>query len=97
MQSLTAQRKAHGVFGTQGLTVADSGHPSVLVFHKQIPGQILTVIGNFSESPVILPQERIAHLLAGQNGKDLLSGRLVLVGEALELQSCELLWILNHE
>lgn len=97
MRRLAEQRKAHAVFGSQDLSIADSGHPSVLVFHKQIPGQLLTVIGNFSESPVILPSERLGTILAGQNGKDLLSGRLVLSGEALELQACELLWILNHE
>jgi hypothetical protein len=35
--------------------------------------------------------------MAGKNGKDLLSDRLIISGEALELQSCELLWIINHE
>lgn len=97
MQNLAVQRKAHAVFGTQSLTVADSGHPSVLVFHKQSPGQILTVIGNFSEYPVTIPPDRLNNLLASQNGRDLLSGRFILLGEALELKPCELLWILNHE
>lgn len=97
MQRLASQRKAYPVFGTQGLSVADSGHPSVLVFHKQAPGQLLTVIGNFAEEPVILSSERVNNLLAGHNGRDLLSERLILAQEALELKACELLWILNHE
>jgi len=34
-------------------------------------------------------------VLAGRQGTDLLSGRLVFPAEPLELEPCELLWILS--
>jgi hypothetical protein len=92
---MAAERAGSPVFGAQELSVADSGHPSVLVFHKQREGTLLTVVGNFSEEPVVLPAGRVSLFLAGRRGKELLSGRLVLPEEDLALESCDLLWILS--
>ncbi|MFQ3547639.1 MAG: alpha-amylase family protein [Termitinemataceae bacterium] len=97
LQTLAAERKAHQVFGTQGLSVADSGHPSVLVFHKQGMGEFLTVVGNFSEYQAVLPAWKVQQLLAGKNGRDLLSKRIIIAAEDLALQPCELLWIMSDE
>ncbi len=95
LKRLSAARRGNPVLAARQLVVADSGHPSVLVFHKQGGGRLLTVIGNFSESPVVLPRERVERLLAGRDGRDLLSGNLVLPGEDLPLESCGLYWLLT--
>jgi amylosucrase len=90
---LSAVRKANPAFGVQAISVPETGHRSVLAFHKQGGGQLLTVIGNFSDRPVELPAETVSALLAGKTGTDLLRGRLVIPGESLELEPCELLWV----
>ncbi len=93
---LSSARKETAAFGIQRLTVVDAGHPSVLAFHKQAPGKLLTVVGNFSDGPVALDRWAASALLAGRQGSDILSGRLVLPDEALRLEPCELLWILSE-
>lgn len=85
-------RAAHPVFGSQGLSVVDSGHPSVLAFRKQLNGEVLTVIGNFSEGPVALEPPALRRVLAGLSARDLLSERLVTPDEPLELDACALVW-----
>jgi hypothetical protein len=78
----------------QASSVPETGNRSVLVFHKQgNNGQVLTVIGNFSDRSVELPAETVSILLAGKAATDLLYGRLVIPGESLELEPCELLWV----
>lgn len=94
IQRLSAIRRAHPVFGVPDLTVADPQHPSVLAFHKQKDGTLLTVLGNFSESAVRLPGPVMASLLGGFNGQDLLTQTLVPSGEELLLPPAGLLWIL---
>jgi glycosidase len=91
---LSAQRRSHPVFGVQALTVMDTGQRSVLAFHKQGSGQLLTVIANFSDQPATIDTDMAGRLLAGRQGKDLLSHRLVLPGEVIHLEPCELLWVL---
>jgi amylosucrase len=91
---MSAQRRAHPVFGVQALTVIDAGHHSVLAFHKQGRGQLLTGIANFADWPVRIEPELADRLLAGRQGRDLLSDRLVLPGEAIQLEPCELLWVI---
>jgi amylosucrase len=91
---MSVHRRAHPVFGVQALTVVDSGHHSVLAFHKQGSGQLLTVIANFADWPVCIEPEPAERLLAGRQGRDLLSNRLVLPGDAIQLEPCELLWVL---
>ena len=91
---LSAQRRSHPVFGVQALTVMDTGQRSVLAFHKQGSGQLLTVIANFSDQPATIDTDIAGRLLAGRQGKDLLSHRLVLPGEVIHLEPCELLWVL---
>ncbi len=88
-------RAAHPVFASQGLTVIDSGHPSVLAFHKQHAGQLVTVVGNFSDQPARLDQHVVSSLLHGAVGTDLLDGRLVLPQEPLSLEPCAMVWILT--
>jgi len=95
LKRLSSARRANPILAVQQLVVADSGHPSVLVFHKQGDGRLLTVIGNFSEAPVVLSRDRMERLLAGRDGRDLLSGNLVLPGEDLPLESCGLVWLLT--
>ncbi|MCX7655998.1 MAG: alpha-amylase family protein [Treponemataceae bacterium] len=95
IQTMVRIRKKYSIFSVQSLTVADAGHPSVLIFHKQEQDKLLTVIGNFSESLVQLPEEKVRQILVGCNGTDLLTGTLVMSYEALDLRSCELLWILS--
>jgi len=92
---LSESRKSLTVLNTQGLSVLDSGHRSVLAFHKQADGQLLTVVGNFSDQAVRLDLWAVQALLAGRQGTDVLSGRLVLPDETLDLEACELLWILS--
>jgi len=96
IQKLSAIRRGHPVFGVPDLRVADARHPSVLVFHKQREGTLLTVVGNFSESPVRLPGPVVDSLLAGYNGRDLLTQTLVTSGEELLLPPAALLWILTE-
>jgi len=93
---LARHRKAHAVFGVQAVTVVDTGCRAVLAFRKQAPGELLTVVGNFSDHPMELDLDAAGHVLAGRQGTDLLSGKLVLPGEPLELEPCELLWILSN-
>ncbi|TCW62349.1 amylosucrase [Treponema sp. J25] len=95
LQNMARIRKEHRIFSVPSLTVADSGHPSVLIFHKQDRGNLLTVMGNFSEFLVQIPADKIQQILAGCNGVDLLTGNLVMAQEALDLRACELLWILS--
>lgn len=95
IRALAWQRKAHAAFGAQAVTVLDTGCRSVLSFRKQSAGELLTVIGNFSDRPVELDTAASSQVLAGRQGMDLLSGRLVLPDEPLELEPCELLWILS--
>ncbi|TFG83265.1 MAG: amylosucrase, partial [Spirochaetales bacterium] len=95
LRTLSTCRKANEVFGIQALTVLDTGHRSVLAFHKQGSGQLLTVVGNFSDNPVTLERWAASAILAGRQGRDILTGRLVLPDETLELEPCELLWILS--
>jgi hypothetical protein len=54
------------------------------------------VVGNFSESPVRLPGPVVDSLLAGYNGRDLLTQTLVTSGEELLLPPAALLWILTE-
>jgi amylosucrase len=91
---MSAHRRSNPVFGTQALTVMDSGQTGVLAFHKQGNGQLLTVIASFSDRPLTIPTDLAGRLLAGRQGKDLLSDRLLLPGEAIQLEPCELLWVL---
>ncbi|HCM27212.1 MAG TPA: amylosucrase [Treponema sp.] len=91
---ISACRRANPVFGEQSLAVAETGHPSVLAFHKQRDGVLLAVIGNFSDAGVDLPSATASALLAGRQGRDLLSGRLILPHEDLALEACDLLWVL---
>ena len=91
MQRLSAQRRSHPVFGTQALTVMDTGLAGVLAFHKQGGGQLLTVIANFSDRPASIEAETASKLLAGRQGRDLLSTRLLIPGERIQLEPCELL------
>ncbi len=93
LRRLSAVRKANPVFDAQAISVPETGHRSVLAFHKQGGGQLLTVIGNFSDKPVELAAETVSALLAGRTGTDLLRARLVIPDEVLELEPCELLWI----
>ena len=51
-------------------------------------------IGNFSDAGVDLPSATASALLAGRQGRDLLSGRLILPHEDLALEACDLLWVL---
>ncbi len=95
IRTLARHRKAHAVFGVQAVTVVDTGHCSILAFRKQAGGELLTVVGNFSDRPRELDIDAADHVLAGRQGRDLLSGRLILPGESLELEPCELLWILS--
>ena len=95
IRALARHRKTHAAFGVQAISVVDSGCRSVLAFRKQADGELLTVVGNFSDRPVELDASSVNQLLAGRQGLDLLSGRLVLTGEPLELEPCELLWILS--
>jgi amylosucrase len=91
---MSAQRRSHPVLGTQALAVMDTGQPGVLAFHKQGSGQLLTVIASFADRPVSIGTGMAGRLLAERQGKDLLSDRLLLPGEAIQLEPCELLWIL---
>ena len=93
--SLSRHRKAHAAFSAQAVTVVDTGTRAVLAFRKQAAGELLSVVGNFSDRPVELDATAANQVLAGRQGTDLLSGRLVLPGEPLELEPCELLWILS--
>jgi len=95
IRRLSECRNSLGVFGSQGLTVLDSGHRSVLTFHKQAEHQLLTVVGNFSDQAVRLDRRAVQALLAGWQGTDILSGRLVLPDEELDLEACDLLWIVS--
>jgi len=95
IRRLSECRNSLGVFGSQGLTVLDSGHRSVLTFHKQAEHQLLTVVGNFSDQAVRLDRRAVQTLLAGWQGTDILSGRLVLPDEELDLEACDLLWIVS--
>ena len=91
---MSAQRRSHPVFGAQALTVMDAGQPGVLAFHKQGNGQLLTVIASFADRPITVGTDIAGRLLAQRQGKDLLSDRLLLPGEAIQLEPCELLWVL---
>ncbi|MGD9938835.1 MAG: alpha-amylase family protein [Clostridia bacterium] len=91
---ISAQRRSNPVFGTQALTVMDTGQPGVLAFHKQGNGQLLTVLANFADRPITIDTETAGNLLAQRQGKDLLSDRLLLPGEPIQLEPCELLWVL---
>ena len=91
---LSAQRRSHPVFSSQALTVMDTGQPGVLAFHKQGSGELLAVIANFADHPVAIESDMANKLLAERQGKDLLSERLVLPGEVIQLEPCELLWVL---
>ncbi|HAE23561.1 MAG TPA: amylosucrase [Spirochaetaceae bacterium] len=95
LRAMARLRREHDIFGVHALTVLDSGHKSILAFHKQGSGQLLTVLANFSEGPLALDKERCSSLLAGRQGLELISGRLVLPDEALRLEACELLWVLT--
>lgn len=97
MVRLAKERSAHPVFGDPALTVLDSGHPSVLAFRKQHDGLVLTVIGNFAESPVRLGAQLVSDLLATRNGRDILTDRQIFAQESLELEAAELLWILSAQ
>jgi len=88
-------RAAHPVFATQGISVIDSGHRSVLAFHKQHAGQLVTVVGNFSDQPARLDQHMISSLLHGAVGTNMLDGCLVLPQEPLSLEPCAMVWILS--
>lgn len=96
MRRLSSARKETAAFGSQRLTVIDAGHPAILAFHKQAAGKLLTVVGNFSDGPVPLDRWAVSALLAGMQGSDILSGRIVLPDEGLRLEPCELLWILSE-
>lgn len=93
IMKLVKVRKASTAFATQAITVPQSVHRSVLAFHKQGSGQLVTVLGNFSDQPIQLDAHIVYKLLAGQTAKDLLGSRLVLPDENLELEPCELLWL----
>jgi amylosucrase len=93
--TLARHRKAHAVFGAQAASVIETGCRAVLAFRKQAAGEILTVVGNFSDRPVELDATVANQMFAGRQGLDLLSGRLVLPDERVELEPCELLWILS--
>ncbi|MEI8095482.1 MAG: amylosucrase [Spirochaetales bacterium] len=83
--TLSRQRKAHAVFGTQGLEVLATGHPSVLAYRKVLGNQRLTVVGNFSETPV--------KVWAGVSGRDLLGSLVQQAQHPLELPACGLVWL----
>ncbi|HAP43384.1 MAG: amylosucrase [Spirochaetes bacterium GWD1_61_31] len=87
-------RRSYKLFAVQSLAVLDGGNKAILAYHKQAEGQLLTVLGNFSEEPVIIPAVRLADFLGGAQGANLLDGRIVLPHEDLALEPCELLWIL---
>ncbi|MCX7774609.1 MAG: alpha-amylase family protein [Rectinemataceae bacterium] len=91
---LAEVRKAHAVFSIQPLKVVDSGHPSVLAFQKHDAATLLTVLGNFGETEVLLARERVQALLAGRSGTELISGRCIAPETPLVMKPCELCWIL---
>lgn len=97
LKRMAEERKKHAVFSRQDLQIADSGHPSVLAFHKQMhkgnTHGLLTVLANFSEATVYLSSDKATELLSGQTASDLLSGNILLPGEGLELVSCSLFWL----
>jgi len=88
-------RKAFPVFGAQETRVADTGHKSVLAFHKQRFGQSLTVIGNFSDGISILETTAVSALLEGKKLRNILGDRSVSPGQSLEIEPCGLLWLLG--
>jgi len=92
---LARLRRENGVFGVQGLTVLPTAHPSVLAFSKVLAGTRLTLIGNFAEVPVAFDSGTVHHLLGGHSGRDLLTGRPVLVGEGFELAPCGVVLVLG--
>jgi len=95
LAQLAQLRRDHEVFGVQGLTVLDPGHPSVLAFDKVLAHTRVTLIGNFAEHPVTLAPATVQHLLGGRSGRDLLSGQPVLVGESLDLDPCAVVLVLG--
>jgi amylosucrase len=97
MVLLAIQRKQHPALGSHALSLVDCGHPSVLAYHKQADGELIAVIGNFSDNPVVLDRTTMKNVLVGRQGRDLLAGRLVLAADGLELEPCELLWILVNQ
>ncbi|MBU0934070.1 MAG: alpha-amylase family protein [Spirochaetes bacterium] len=88
-------RRRYKLFAVQALTVLDSGSKAVLAYHKQAEGQLLTVLGNFSEEAAVIPAFRLSALLGERQGENLLDGRIILPHEDLTLEPCELLWILT--
>ncbi|MBN2873886.1 MAG: amylosucrase [Spirochaetales bacterium] len=93
IRRLSAARKAEPAFGTQAISVPESGHRSVLAFHKQAEGRLVTILGNFADEPATIHADAGSALLAGRSGLDVLTGRLVLPGEPVTLEPCELLWL----
>jgi len=94
MVQLAQVRSSHSVFGQPELAVLDSRHPSVLAFRKQADKSILTVIANFADHSVWLDSQFTGDLTATRPAVDLLSGRRIFPGEAMELTAGELLWMM---
>jgi amylosucrase len=95
MMQMIDIRKKYGIFDVTELEMLDSGHQSVLVFRKRKEAESLTVIGNFSESPVVIPPQANAGKSGGYQGIDLISGREFSEDGAIELPACGLLWIFS--
>jgi amylosucrase len=81
-------RRDHPVLGVQALTVLEAGHPSVLAFAKEGAGKRITLVGNFADHPVTLAADTVERLLGPKPGTDLLSGKKVPAGKALDLPAC---------
>lgn len=90
---LVAQRASHPVFAASDLAVLPSGHKSVIVIHKEIPGSQLVIVGNFSESSVPIAQTRLTEILGGESCTDLVSGLSWNANSAGSLAPCQLLWL----
>ena len=83
-------RRAHPVFVSgAGVSVPDTGNPSVLCLVREAEGERLTAFYNFSPDPqqISLPEE--------QAGTELLSGKQALAG-SLELPPYGAMWILKR-
>lgn len=88
-------RKQYEIFAVHDLEILDSGHPSILALRKQYKGALLLILANFSERDVVLPAWWFqSHAGGMEQGRDLLSDRVLAYHEDLHLDSCGLVWML---
>lgn len=95
MKVLSNIRKTHPVFSepSVALHVLPEFNPrrtSVLAFHKQDSSTLVAIVANFAEHPVVLPASAVSHLTASSSATDLVTGKLVLPDEDMELEACGL-------